>query len=123
MLVRGMRLFRRDSEEKNRAAQNQIANYMQLCFKRSIYCIFVIKGSILPKHLLTAYFCNKQTSFRTLALSMMLFCHRRCHLTIIDTTCNGNEMRLDQPQKGRSSDKCETVNALGICCYFEIKSN
>ncbi|KRZ64176.1 hypothetical protein T08_16520 [Trichinella sp. T8] len=32
-------------------------------------------------------------------------------------------MRLDQPQKGRSSDKCETVNALGICCYVEIKSN
>ncbi|KRY26500.1 hypothetical protein T03_17534, partial [Trichinella britovi] len=23
--------------------------------------IFVIKGSILPKHLLAAYFCNKQT--------------------------------------------------------------
>ncbi|KRX51653.1 hypothetical protein T09_5240 [Trichinella sp. T9] len=59
----------------------------------------------------------------TLALSMTLFCHRRCHITIIDTTCNGNEMRLDQPQKGRSSDKCEAVNALGICCYFEIKSN
>ncbi|KRY10343.1 hypothetical protein T03_18177, partial [Trichinella britovi] len=52
---------------------------------------------------------------RTLALSLTLFCHRRCHLTIIDTTCNGNEMRLDQPQKGRSSDKCEAVNALGIC--------
>ncbi|KRZ56303.1 hypothetical protein T02_771 [Trichinella nativa] len=60
---------------------------------------------------------------RTLALSMTLFCHWRCHHTITDTTCNGNEMRLDQPQKGRSSDKCETVNALRICCYVEIKSN
>ncbi|KRX35604.1 hypothetical protein T05_1225 [Trichinella murrelli] len=54
---------------------------------------------------------------------MTLFCHRRCHLTTTDTTCNGNELRLDQPQKGRSSDKCETVNAYGICCYDEIKSN
>ncbi|KRX19692.1 hypothetical protein T07_9227 [Trichinella nelsoni] len=53
--------------------------------------------------------------------SMTLFCHRRCHITITDTTCNVNEMRLDQPQKGKSSDECETVNALGIFCYFEIK--
>ncbi|KRZ81235.1 hypothetical protein T08_5812 [Trichinella sp. T8] len=59
----------------------------------------------------------------TLALSMTLFRHRRGDLAIIDTTCNGYEMWLDQPQKGRSSDKCESVNALGICCYFEIKSN
>ncbi|KRX29365.1 hypothetical protein T05_13252 [Trichinella murrelli] len=33
MLGRGRRFFRRDPEEKNMAAQNQIANYMQLCFK------------------------------------------------------------------------------------------
>ncbi|KRY05544.1 hypothetical protein T01_12865, partial [Trichinella spiralis] len=58
-----------------------------------------------------------------LALSMTLFCHGRSHLTITDTTCNGNRMQFDQPQKGRSSDKCETVNGLGICCYVEIKSS
>ncbi|XP_003382282.1 hypothetical protein Tsp_09122, partial [Trichinella spiralis] len=59
-------------------------------------------------------FSNSAIMEWTLALSMTLFCHGRCHLTITDTTCNDNRMRLDQPQKGRSIDKCETVSWFGI---------
>ncbi|KRX68117.1 hypothetical protein T06_1613 [Trichinella sp. T6] len=105
----------RKTRLKNWESKNSLHDCIKPFIGKKCDKIFVKKSSffrsILPKHLLTAYFCNKQTSFRTLALSMTLFCHRRCHLTINDTTCNGNELLLDQPQKGRSSDKCETVNS------------
>ncbi|KRX52165.1 hypothetical protein T09_2550 [Trichinella sp. T9] len=116
MLGRERRLFRQDSEEKNMIC-------CRICILCNLFHVFTSGRHKIRSQITCSSALNDQYIVLTLALSMTLFRHRRCHLAIIDTTCNGNEMRLDQPQKGRSSDKCEAVNALGICCYFEIKSN